>query len=349
MAVDTLLVRILFPTTAVGLALLAEARGFGLFNVVALPAWVAVVASVVILDLAIYLQHVLFHAVPALWRLHRMHHADLEFDVTTGLRFHPIEILLSMLIKFAVVAALGAPALAVLIFEVLLNATSMFNHGNVRIPAGLDRVLRWLVVTPDMHRVHHSILSRETNSNFGFNLPWWDRLFGTYRAQPAAGHEAMTIGIEQFRDAARARARPHAAPALPRRRRPLSARISGGRTMSLRRLLAATCACAAAGRSGGVGLAFTATRSTWRRLMLGWARLVSGRRSATWSSTRWRPSPSFPARSVTLAGGALFGPILGQHLEPCWRHAWRHACLPGRALSSRRTGSNARPAGCSSG
>lgn len=199
--VDTLLVRILFPITAVGLALVAEARGFGLFNVIAVPAWVGVLVSVVILDLAIYLQHVLFHAVPALWRLHRMHHADLEFDVTTGLRFHPIEILLSMLIKFAVVGTLGAPAAAVLIFEVLLNATSMFNHGNIRIPAGLDRVLRWLVVTPDMHRVHHSILSRETNSNFGFNLPWWDRLFGTYRAQPAAGHDAMTIGIEQFRDA----------------------------------------------------------------------------------------------------------------------------------------------------
>lgn len=199
-AVNTLLVRILFPTTAVGLAVLAEARGFGLFNVVALPAWVEVVAAVVILDLAIYLQHVLFHAVPALWRLHRMHHADLEFDVSTGLRFHPIEILLSMLIKFAVIGALGAAALSVLIFEVLLNATSMFNHGNVRIPYGVDRVLRWFVVTPDMHRVHHSILARETNSNFGFNLPWWDRLFGTYRAQPTAGHETMTIGIEQFRE-----------------------------------------------------------------------------------------------------------------------------------------------------
>jgi sterol desaturase/sphingolipid hydroxylase (fatty acid hydroxylase superfamily) len=198
--VDTLLVRILFPTTAVGLALLAEARGFGLFNVIAPPAWVGVLASVVVLDLAIYLQHVLFHAVPVLWRLHRMHHADLEFDVTTGLRFHPIEILLSMVIKLTIVAALGAPALAVLIFEVLLNATSMFNHSNVRIPFGFDRILRWLVVTPDMHRVHHSILARETNSNFGFNLPWWDRLFGTYRAQPTAGHEAMTIGIEQFRD-----------------------------------------------------------------------------------------------------------------------------------------------------
>ncbi|MDP2297931.1 MAG: sterol desaturase family protein, partial [Pseudolabrys sp.] len=173
--VDTLLVRILFPTTAVGLALLAEAHGFGLFNVIPLPASIGVLASVVILDLAIYLQHVLFHAVPALWRLHRMHHADLEFDVTTGLRFHPIEILLSMVIKFTVVAALGAPAAAVLIFEVLLNATSMFNHSNVRIPLGFDRILRWLVVTPDMHRVHHSIVPRETNSNFGFSLPWWDR------------------------------------------------------------------------------------------------------------------------------------------------------------------------------
>jgi sterol desaturase/sphingolipid hydroxylase (fatty acid hydroxylase superfamily) len=199
-ALNTLLVRVVLPATAVGLALVAEARGWGLFNLVALPAWVGVVSSVVVLDLAIYLQHVLFHAVPALWRLHRMHHADLDFDVSTGLRFHPIEIVLSMLIKFTVVAALGAPALAVLIFEVLLNATSMFNHGNVRIHTGLDRILRWVVVTPDMHRVHHSILSRETNSNFGFNLPWWDRLFGTYRAQPAAGHDGMTIGIEQFRD-----------------------------------------------------------------------------------------------------------------------------------------------------
>jgi sterol desaturase/sphingolipid hydroxylase (fatty acid hydroxylase superfamily) len=197
--VDILLVRILFPTTAVGLALVAGAQGIGLFNVVAPPLWIGVVASVLLLDLAIYLQHVLFHAVPVLWRLHRMHHADLEIDVSTGLRFHPIEILLSMVIKFAVVMAVGAPAVAVLIFEVLLNATSMFNHSNVRIPQSLDTLMRWFVVTPDMHRVHHSILQRETNSNFSFNLPWWDRLFGTYRAQPAGGHEAMTIGIEQFR------------------------------------------------------------------------------------------------------------------------------------------------------
>ena len=198
--VDTLLVRIFFPTTAVGLALIANGHGLGLFNVVPLPAWIGVVASVILLDLAIYFQHVLFHAVPALWRLHRMHHADLDIDVSTGLRFHPIEILLSMVVKLAVVLALGASALAVLLFEVLLNATSMFNHSNVRMQEGFDGVLRWFIVTPDMHRVHHSILAGETNSNFGFNLPWWDRLFGTYRAQPAAGHEAMTIGIEQFRD-----------------------------------------------------------------------------------------------------------------------------------------------------
>jgi sterol desaturase/sphingolipid hydroxylase (fatty acid hydroxylase superfamily) len=164
------------------------------------PTWLAIAASVILLDLAIYLQHVLFHAVPVLWRLHRMHHADLEFDVSTGVRFHPIEILLSMGIKLGVVAALGTPAVAVLVFEVLLNATSMFNHGNVRLALRIDRVLRWIVVTPEMHRVHHSVVPCETNSNFGFNLPWWDRLFGTYRAQPAAGHEGMTIGIAQFRD-----------------------------------------------------------------------------------------------------------------------------------------------------
>jgi sterol desaturase/sphingolipid hydroxylase (fatty acid hydroxylase superfamily) len=202
---DTVVVRILFPTSAVGLALLAEAKGFGLFNAWPVAGWISIIASVAVLDLAIYFQHVLFHAVPALWRLHRMHHADLEFDVTTGARFHPIEIMLSMLIKFAVIGALGAPAVAVLIFEVLLNGTAMFNHSNVRLPRQIDRVVRWFIVTPDMHRVHHSVVVRETNSNFGFNLPWWDRLFGTYRDQPAAGHEAMTIGIEQIRDPAEQR------------------------------------------------------------------------------------------------------------------------------------------------
>jgi sterol desaturase/sphingolipid hydroxylase (fatty acid hydroxylase superfamily) len=198
---DTVLVRLLFPIGAVGLAMLAESRGWGLLNAFDIPAWAAIPVGVILLDLAIYLQHVLFHAVPALWRLHRMHHADLEFDFTTGIRFHPIEILLSTGIKLAVVAALGTPAVAVLIFEILLNATSMFNHGNVELPARLDRVLRWIVVTPEMHRVHHSIKPRETNSNFGFTLPWWDCLFGTYRDQPEAGHVGMSIGIEQFRDA----------------------------------------------------------------------------------------------------------------------------------------------------
>jgi sterol desaturase/sphingolipid hydroxylase (fatty acid hydroxylase superfamily) len=197
---NSLLVKLVFPVAAVALAAAGEAKGWGLLNAIAAPFWLKVVAAVVVLDFAIYLQHVLVHAVPALWRLHRMHHADLDFDVTTGARFHPLEILLSMGIKFMVISALGAPALAVLIFEVVLNATAMFNHGNVRIPAGVDRILRLFVVTPDMHRVHHSVIVRETNSNFGFNLPWWDRLFGTYRAQPAAGHEAMTIGIEQFRE-----------------------------------------------------------------------------------------------------------------------------------------------------
>lgn len=200
-ALNTLMARLVFPMTAVALAVLGEAKGWGLFNSVGLPAWAAVFLGVILLDLAIYLQHVLVHAVPALWRLHRMHHADLEFDVTTGARFHPIEILLSTVLKLMVIAALGPPAVAVLVFEVLLNATAMFNHSNVHIPARLDRVLRLIVVTPDMHRIHHSVVPRETNSNFGFNLPWWDRLFGTYRADPAAGQMGMTIGIEQFRDA----------------------------------------------------------------------------------------------------------------------------------------------------
>lgn len=199
-ALNTIVVRLIFPVAAVGMAIIAEARDWGLFNALPLPDALVVIASVVLLDLVIYLQHVLFHAVPVFWRLHRMHHADLDFDVTTGARFHPVEIALSMAIKMGAVAALGAPALAVVIFEVVLNATAMFNHGNVALPVGLDRVLRLLVVTPDMHRVHHSVVHRETHSNFGFNLPWWDRLFGTYRAQPEAGHEGMTIGLNRFRE-----------------------------------------------------------------------------------------------------------------------------------------------------
>ncbi|MBM3569294.1 MAG: sterol desaturase family protein [Alphaproteobacteria bacterium] len=197
---NTLLLRAVFPTAAVGLALALEPRDIGLMPWLGLsPLWSAV-AAFLLLDLAIYLQHVMFHAVPALWRLHRMHHADLDFDVTTGSRFHPIEILLSMAIKLMLVTALGAPAAAVLAFEIVLNATAMFNHSNLRLPGSLDRVLRLAVVTPDMHRVHHSIDKAETDSNFGFNLPWWDRLFGTYRPQPALGHRGMTIGIDRFRD-----------------------------------------------------------------------------------------------------------------------------------------------------
>ncbi len=198
--IDAFVLRFLFPTAAVGVALVAEARGWGLLNLVAVPALAAVLIAIILLDLIIYAQHVLFHANPLLWRLHRMHHADLEIDVTTGIRFHPVEILLSMVIKLGAVVALGAPALGVMIFEILLNATAMFSHSNVRLPAHLDRRLRRIMVTPDMHRVHHSIVAREMQSNFGFNLPWWDRLFGTYRDQPAAGHEAMTIGLSQFRN-----------------------------------------------------------------------------------------------------------------------------------------------------
>jgi len=196
---NTIVLRLIFPTAAVGAALVAAENGWGVLNVLDLPWAVAVLASVLLLDLAIYLQHVMVHAVPLFWRLHRMHHADLDYDLTTGARFHPLEIILSMGIKLAVVVLLGAPAEAVLIFEVLLNATAMFNHGNVRLPHGLDAVLRWFVVTPDMHRVHHSSIQAETHSNFGFNLPWWDRIFGTYRAQPQLGHEGMEIGIDRFR------------------------------------------------------------------------------------------------------------------------------------------------------
>lgn len=199
LVLDSLVVRLLPPGAVIAVAVAGEARGWGLINALGQSGWVAILVAIILLDLAIYFQHIMFHAVPTLWRLHRVHHSDLDFDVTTGTRFHPIEILLSTLIKMAAVVAIGAPAVAVLVFEVLLNATAMFNHANGKLPVAIDRWLRLLVVTPDMHRVHHSALCNETNSNFGFNLPWWDRLFGTYRAQPAAGHEAMTIGVDAFR------------------------------------------------------------------------------------------------------------------------------------------------------
>jgi sterol desaturase/sphingolipid hydroxylase (fatty acid hydroxylase superfamily) len=200
LVVDALVVRLVAPAAVVGAAVVALEHGYGLLPLSGLPAWLQAIVGFVILDLAVYLQHVAFHAAPWLWRLHRMHHADLDIDVTTGVRFHPIEILLSLLIKVAVVLAFGIAPPAVLAFEVALNATSMFNHSNVAMPGRLDRVIRWLIVTPDMHRVHHSVLRQETDSNFGFNLPWWDRLFGTYRGGPAAGHDHMTIGLPIFRD-----------------------------------------------------------------------------------------------------------------------------------------------------
>ena len=197
---NIVILKIVFPVAAIEFAASVHGGGLGLMGLFSLPGWIEFLVAIVILDLAIYLQHILFHAAPSLWRLHRMHHQDLDFDVTTGVRFHPVEILLSMGIKFMVIAALGPSAAAVLVFEAVLNGMSMFNHANAKIPLGVDAVLRKLVVTPDMHRVHHSISPNETNSNFGFNLSVWDRLFGTYRDQPAAGHEAMTIGIEQFRE-----------------------------------------------------------------------------------------------------------------------------------------------------
>ncbi len=197
--VDVALVRVLAPGAAIAVAMTAAGSGWGLLNALALPGWAAIAAGIALLDLAIYFQHVMFHAVPALWRLHRVHHADLDFDVTTGARFHPIEILISTAIKCAAIAALGAPVISVFVFEMLLNATAMFNHANASLSQRLERWLRWLVVTPDMHRVHHSVRYEESSSNFGFNLPWWDRLFGTYRAQPRLGHAAMTIGVDAFR------------------------------------------------------------------------------------------------------------------------------------------------------
>jgi sterol desaturase/sphingolipid hydroxylase (fatty acid hydroxylase superfamily) len=205
LAVDIVAVRLLVPTAAVGAALVAAAHGWGLFRLIGLPYGAAVAAGVIALDLVIYGQHVVFHHVPLLWRLHRVHHADIDIDVTTGVRFHPLEILLSLAIKIAAVMALGLPALAVLIFEVLLNATAMFNHTNVKLPQRLEPIARWIVVTPQMHQVHHSIVRAETDSNFGFNLPWWDHLFGTYRAEPAAGEKGMTVGLPVFRDRAELR------------------------------------------------------------------------------------------------------------------------------------------------
>jgi sterol desaturase/sphingolipid hydroxylase (fatty acid hydroxylase superfamily) len=196
--INSLIVRSFISLSAAKFA--GANSNLGLLNQFSLSFPVAVIISILLLDLIIYFQHVIFHAIPLFWRLHMMHHADLDVDVTTGLRFHPLEIILSQAIKIAAIFLIAPPVIAVILFEILLNGTSMFNHGNIRIPAKIDRILRFIVVTPDMHRVHHSVVIRETNSNFGFNFPLWDRLFRTYREQPAAGHEKMVIGLSQFRD-----------------------------------------------------------------------------------------------------------------------------------------------------
>ena len=199
---NTVAIRIVLASGAVGAAMVAEEQGWGILNILHLPAWFEVMVAVILLDLLIYAQHVTFHAVPVLWKVHMVHHADPDYDVTTAVRFHPVEAILSMVLKIAGVAILGASPTAVLAFEMILNGMAMFNHANVRILPSVDGILRWVMVTPDMHRTHHSIIQRETNSNFGFNLPWWDRLFGTYVENPSKGHERMTLGLKQFRNPA---------------------------------------------------------------------------------------------------------------------------------------------------
>lgn len=203
--ISSAILRIAFPAAAVGAAVWAEANQWGLLRWLGVDGLVAGILSFVVLDFAVWLEHVASHKIPLLWRIHRMHHADTGFDVTTGLRFHPLEILLSMLWKAAIVVALGAPVLSVLVFEIVLNATSMFNHSNIRLSATTDRTLRQVLVTPDMHRVHHSSERDETDSNYGFNFPFWDRLFGTYMPQPKRGHEAIDIGLAAYRGAGPAR------------------------------------------------------------------------------------------------------------------------------------------------
>ncbi|WP_235071172.1 sterol desaturase family protein [Leptolyngbya sp. Heron Island J] len=194
----TIILRAIFPIAAVGVAMFAEKQQWGLFYTLSIPYWQSIVLTIIGLDFTTYWQHVIFHSFPVLWQLHKVHHADLDFDVTTGFRFHPLEILLSMVGKILTILLLGTPVTAVLIFEVLLNATSMFNHGNVQLPSKLESLLRWIVVTPDMHRIHHSTITQETDSNFGFNLPWWDYLFGTYRPWPSVSHQKMAIGLTEY-------------------------------------------------------------------------------------------------------------------------------------------------------
>jgi sterol desaturase/sphingolipid hydroxylase (fatty acid hydroxylase superfamily) len=197
---NTFLLRILFPILAVGLAVIAKEHGWGLLNIIQLPETFAIVIAVILQDFVIYWQHVLFHHFPILWRLHKMHHADVDYDVSTGARFHPIEIILSMLLKLIVVLLLGPPVVAVIIFEILLSSIAMFNHANAGLPPSIDKIIRLFMVTPDMHRVHHSVIRGEHNNNFGFNLPWWDYIFGTYTASPSQGHDKMTIGLDEYQE-----------------------------------------------------------------------------------------------------------------------------------------------------
>lgn len=199
---NTVVIRIVLASGAVGVAMVVEEQGWGIFNMLDWPTWIELMLALLLLDLLIYVQHVAFHTVPVLWKVHMVHHADPDYDVTTAVRFHPVEAVLSMVLKIVGVEIIGASPTAVLAFEVILNGVAVFNHANVRIFPSVDSILRWVVVTPDMHRTHHSIVQRETNSNFGFNLPWWDRLFGTYLENPSHGHERMTLGLKQFRSPA---------------------------------------------------------------------------------------------------------------------------------------------------
>ena len=201
-AVDTIFVRLLFPIVAVGVAIIATEENWGLFNLTALPIWIEVFLAIIVLDMMIYWQHVASHHIPVLWRMHKVHHADRDIDVTTGSRFHPIEIGLSMGYKMLLVVLLGPPVLAVILFEIILNGCAMFNHSNIKLPVKADRVLRWFIVTPDMHRIHHSTKMTETNSNFGFSLSLWDRLFGSYIQEPEKGHDGMKIGLSEYQDKA---------------------------------------------------------------------------------------------------------------------------------------------------
>lgn len=196
--ISSVCLRIIFPAAAVGTAIYAQSQGWGLFPAIGMPVVVAGILAFIVLDFAVWLEHLVSHKWPLLWRIHRMHHSDQGFDLTTALRFHPLEIVLSMVWKAAVIIVLGPPVVAVLVFEIVLNGMAMFNHANARLPLGLDRVLRALVVTPDMHRVHHSVVRRETDSNYGFNLSVWDRLFGTYTDQPEAGHDGMRLGLTDY-------------------------------------------------------------------------------------------------------------------------------------------------------